>query len=75
MLYNLLTTDNDYINDIIKKYFNKPIEDNPINQLKIYQNLIEIYVIYVIKKYLKNLLKIIVIVLEKCLDLLTINVI
>ena len=29
MLYNLLTTDNDYINDIIEKYFNKEIEDNP----------------------------------------------
>ena len=28
MLYNLLTTDHDYINDIIEKYFNKPIEDN-----------------------------------------------
>ena len=23
MLYNLLTTDNDYINDIIEKHFNK----------------------------------------------------
>ena len=29
MLYNLLTTDNDYINDIIEKYFNKEIENNP----------------------------------------------
>ena len=29
MLYNLLTTDNDYINDIIEKYFNKEIEDDP----------------------------------------------
>ena len=29
MLNNLLTVDNDYINDIIEKYFNKPIEDNP----------------------------------------------
>ena len=29
MLYNLLTKDNDYINDIIEQYFNKPIEDNP----------------------------------------------
>ena len=28
MLNNLLTVDNDYINDIIEKYFNKPIEDN-----------------------------------------------
>ena len=29
MLYNLLTTDNDYIIDVIEKYFNKEIEDNP----------------------------------------------
>ena len=29
MLYNLLTVDNDYINDIIEIYFNKEIEDNP----------------------------------------------
>ena len=29
MLYNLLTKDNDYINDIIEKHFNKEIEDNP----------------------------------------------
>ena len=29
MLYNLLTTDNDYTNDIIDKHFNKEIEDNP----------------------------------------------
>ena len=29
MLYNLLTKDNDYINDIIEQHFNKPIEDNP----------------------------------------------
>ena len=29
MLYNLLTKDNDYINDIIEKHFNKPIENNP----------------------------------------------
>ena len=29
MLYNLLTVDNDYINDIIEKHFNKEIEDNP----------------------------------------------
>ena len=50
MLYNLLTTDNDYINDIIEKHFNKPIEDNPD-----LPNLIKVYVIYVLKKYLKNL--------------------
>ena len=29
MLYNLLTKDNDYINDIIEQHFNKEIEDNP----------------------------------------------
>ena len=29
MLYNLLTKENDYINDIIEQYFNKEIEDNP----------------------------------------------
>ena len=29
MLHNLLTIDNDYINDIIEKHFNKPMEDNP----------------------------------------------
>ena len=29
MLYSLLTTDNDYINDIIEQHFNKEIEDNP----------------------------------------------
>ena len=29
MLYNLLTIDNNYINDIIEQHFNKPIEDNP----------------------------------------------
>ena len=29
ILYNLLTKDNNYINDIIEKHFNKPIEDNP----------------------------------------------
>ena len=47
MLYNLLTKDNDFINDIIliKK----------LKIIQIYQNLIEIYAIYVIKKYSKNL--------------------
>ena len=29
MLYNLLTKDNDYINDIIEQHFNKEIEYNP----------------------------------------------
>ena len=61
MLYNLLTTDNDYINDVIEKYFNKQLKI-----IQIYQNLIEIYVIYVIKKYLKKQLEIIAIFQEKC---------
>ena len=39
MLYNLLTKDNDYINDVIKK----------LKIILIYQNLIKIYVTYVIK--------------------------
>ena len=46
MLYNLLTKDNDYINDIIEQHFNKEIEI-----IQIYQNLIKIYVIYVMKEY------------------------
>ena len=71
MLYNLLTTDNDYINDIIEKHFDKEIEDNP-DLSKFIRN---IYVIYVIKKYLKKQLEIIVIILEKCLDLRIINAI
>ena len=29
MLNNLLTVDNDYINVIIEKYFNKEVEKNP----------------------------------------------
>ena len=29
MLYNSLTIDNDYINDIIEQHFNEEIEDNP----------------------------------------------
>ena len=42
--YNLLTKDNDYINDIIEQHFNKEIEDNP--DLSKFN---KIYVIYVIK--------------------------
>ena len=60
MLYNLLTKDNDYINDIIE-HFNKKLKI-----IQIYQNLIKVYVIYVIIKYLKSQLKIIVIILENC---------
>ena len=29
MIYNLLTKDSDYINDIIEQHFNKEIENNP----------------------------------------------
>ena len=49
MLYNLLTTDNDYINDIIKNILIKKLKI-----IQIYQNLIEIYVIYVIKNIKKR---------------------
>ena len=57
MLYNLLTTDNDYINDVIEKYFNKPIEDNP-DLSKFNRNLCHLCN----KKYLKNQLEIIAII-------------
>ena len=70
MLYNLLTIDNDYINDIIEQHFNKEIEDNP-DLSKFNKNICHISN----KKYFKKLLKIIVIILEKCLDLHIINVI
>ena len=70
MLYNSLTKDNDYINDVIEKYFNKEIEDNP-DLSKFNKNICHLCN----KKYLKNLLKIIDIILEKCLDLHTINAI
>ena len=46
MLYNLLTTDNKYINDIIEIYFKKKLQI-----IQIYQNLMKRYIIYVIKKY------------------------
>ena len=54
MLYNLLTKDNDYINDIIETHFNKEIEDNP-DLSKFNKNICHLCN----KKYLKNLLKII----------------
>ena len=50
MLYNLLTKDNDYINDIIEKHFNKEIEDNP-DLSKFNRNICHLCN----KKYLKNL--------------------
>ena len=70
MLYNLLTKDNDYINDIIEQHFNKEIEDNP-DLSKFNRNMCHLCN----KKYSKNLLKIIVIILEKCLVLHIINAI
>ena len=63
MLYNLLTTDNDYINDIIEKHFNKEIEDNP-DLSKFNKNICHLCNKKNIKK---NLLKIIVIIQVKCL--------
>ena len=46
MLYNLLTTDNDYINNIIENILIKKLK-----KILIYQNLIKKHVICVIKKY------------------------
>ena len=62
MLYNLLTKDNDYINDIIEKHFNKEIEDNP-DLSKFNRNICHLCNKKNIKK---NLLKIIAIILVKC---------
>ena len=59
MLYNLLTKDNDYINDAIEKYFNIETEGNP-DLSKFNKNICHICN----KKYLKSQLKIIVIILE-----------
>ena len=42
MLHNLLTTDNDYINDIIEKYSNKEIENNP-DLLKFNRNICHLF--------------------------------
>ena len=71
MLYNLLTKDKDYINDIIEQHFNKEIEDNP-DLSKFNKNICHLCNK---KIFFKNQLKIIVIILEKCLHLHTINVI
>ena len=49
MLHNLLTKDNDYINDIIEKHFNKEIENNP-NLSKFKRNICHLCN----KKYLKT---------------------
>ena len=43
MLYNLLTTDNDYMNNIIEKHFNKEIEDNP-DLSKFNKNILHTYI-------------------------------
>ena len=70
ILCNLLTEDNDYINYKIEKHSNKEIEDNP-DLSKFNENICHLCD----KKYLKNLLKIIVIILENYLGLHIINVI
>ena len=57
MLYHLLTKDDDYINDVIEKYFGKEIEDNP-DLSKFNRNICH----FCNKEILKNLLKIIVII-------------
>ena len=61
MLHNLLIINNDYINDIIEKHFDKEIEDNP-DLSKSNKNICHLSN----KEYLKNLSKIIVIIPEKC---------
>ena len=61
MLYNILTKDNDYINDIIEQRFNKEIEYNP-NLSKFNKKICHLCN----KKILKKSVKIIVIILEKC---------
>ena len=70
MLNNLLTIDNDYINDIIEKHFNKEIENNP-DLSKFNKNICHLCN----KKILKKRVKIIVIIQVKCLDLLVMHVI
>ena len=61
ILYNLLTKDNDYINDIIGQHFNKEIEDNP-DFSKFDKSICHLCN----KKIFKKPVKIIVIILEKC---------
>ena len=53
MLYNLLTEDNDYINDVIEKYFNKEIEDNP-DLSKFSKNICHLCTKKIFKKPVKN---------------------
>ena len=53
MLYNLLTVDNDYINDIIEQHFNKEIEDNPVLS-KFNKNICHLCNKEIFKKPVKN---------------------
>ena len=53
VLFNLLTVDNDYINDIIEKHFNKEIEDNP-DLSKFNKNICHICNKKIFKKLVKN---------------------
>ena len=53
MLYNLLTKYNDYINDIIEKHFNKPIEDNP-DLSKFNRNMCHLCYKKILKKPVRN---------------------
>ena len=53
MLYNLLTKDNDYINDIIEKHFNKEIEDNP-DLSKFNRNICHLCIKKIFKKAVRN---------------------
>ena len=53
MLYNLLTKDNDYINDVTAKHFNKPIEDYP-DLSKFNKNICHLCNKKILKKPVKN---------------------
>ena len=53
MLYNLLTKYNNYINDVIAKHFNKPIEDNP-DLSKFNKNICHLCNKKILKKPVKN---------------------
>ena len=53
MLHNLLTIDNDYINDIIEKHFNKEIEENP-DLSKFNKNICHLCNKKILKKRVKN---------------------
>ena len=70
MILNLIFTERIYIWKIIKENFNKPIESNP-NLTKF-----DVNTCHLCNKRLKiNQLKIIVILPQKCLDMLIINAI